>query len=144
MKLSQAHIDDLEIEYISKMLKSQKYFGMGQEVQQFEKELKDYIGSEYLPVTCSTGTSALHLAAQSIGLGVGDEVLVPSITYVASFQSIKATGANPVACDINIENGLIDLTDAKSRITKNTKAIMFVHYASYFDNILEVYDFAKK
>ena len=72
-----------------------EYLGMGAEVQQFEQALAAFFGR---PVAClASGTAALHLALQACGIGPGDEVLVPSLTYVASFQAISATGAKPVA-----------------------------------------------
>ena len=64
-------------------------------------------------VTVVNGTAALHLALQSCGIGKDDEVLVQSITYLASFQAIGATGASPIPCDINLETFTIDIEDAK-------------------------------
>ena len=80
-------------------------------------------------VCVSTGTSALQIALQSIGIKKSDEVLVPSLTYVASYQSISATGAIPISCDINPASLIIDLNDAKEKLSEKTKAIMPVHYA---------------
>lgn len=86
----------------------------------------------------------MHLACQAIGLGPGDEVLVPSLTYVASFQAISATGATPVACEVLESCALLDLDDARKRVTNKTKAIMPVHYASYCADLDAVYGFAKE
>ena len=83
------------------------------------------------------------MALQACDLGENAEVLYPSITYVASPQSISAAKAKPVACDINLDTGFIDLKDAEKRITKNTKAIMPVHYASDSSEMNSVYEFAK-
>ena len=70
-----------------------EFLGMGVEVQQFEEELTNFFGR---PAVCVVnGTAALHLACQAAGIGQGDEVLVQSLTYVASFQAISATGARP-------------------------------------------------
>lgn len=103
-----------------------EYLGMGPEVQQFEEALKDFFGR---PAVCVVnGTAALHLAVQACGVGPGDEVLVPSLTYVASFQAISATGAKPVACDIDPETCFLDWRDAERRVTPRTKAVMPVHY----------------
>ena len=97
------------------------------------------------PAICvANGTSALQLSLQACGLSTGDEVLVPSLTYVASFQAISATGAKPVACDINEETCLMDIVDAEKRITKNTKAIMPVYYTGGVGNLDFTYDFVKK
>jgi dTDP-4-amino-4,6-dideoxygalactose transaminase len=88
------------------------------------------------------GTAALHLALQAAGVGQGDEVLVQSLTYVASFQAITATGAKPVACDILAATACIDLSDAARKITPKTKAIMPVHYAGGVGHLDDLYDFA--
>lgn len=118
------------------------YLGMGAEVQNFEEALTSYFGR---PVACvGTGTAALQLALEAIGVGNGDEVLVPSLTYVASFQSISATGAMPVACDINANSLLIDINDAEKRITNKTVAIMPVHYSGAVGELDALYKLAHK
>ena len=97
------------------------------------------------PTVCvSNGTAALQLAVQCCDIGPGDEVLVPSLTFVASFQAISATGAKPVACDIRIENGILDWRDAERRLTSRTKAVMPVHYASAVWDLAGISAFAQK
>jgi dTDP-4-amino-4,6-dideoxygalactose transaminase len=119
-----------------------EFLGMGVEVQQFEKALTEFFGR---PAVCvSTGTAALHLALQAAGVSIGDEVLVQSLTYVASFQAISATGAKPVACDIDPETLCLDWKDAEKRLTSKTKAIMPVHYAGGVGALDEIYAFAEK
>ncbi len=119
------------------------YLGMGEEVRFFEEELAAYIGGNRHVVCVSTGTAALQLAISSLGIGSGDEVLVPTITYVASFQAISATGAKPVACDVRSDDVYIDVVDAERRLTPNTKAVMPVHYASGTRGLDSVYKFAQ-
>ena len=117
-----------------------EYLGMGQEVFAFEAALSNFFGR---PTVCvANGTAALHLSLQAIGLTNGHEVLVPSLTYVSSFQAISATGATPVACDIDLATLTIDWKDAESRMTDKTKAIMPVHYAGGVGKLSEVYAFA--
>ncbi|MBX7148126.1 DegT/DnrJ/EryC1/StrS family aminotransferase [bacterium] len=119
-----------------------EYLGMGSYVEKFEKELSAFLGR---PAVCVVnGTAALHLAVQACGLKAGDEVLVPSLTYVASFQAISATGAKPVACDIHPDTCLVDLIDAQKRLTPSTKAIMPVYYAGESGNRDEIYAFARE
>ena len=120
------------------------FLGMGKEVQSFEREIAEFIGTELNVICVNTGTAALHLALACLGIGAGDEVLVPSITYVASFQAIAATGARPIACDVTMDKVFIDLEDAEKRITDRTKAIMPVHYGSNSIGIEAVYEFAKR
>jgi dTDP-4-amino-4,6-dideoxygalactose transaminase len=117
------------------------YFGMAHKVFAFEERLKQYLGAAHV-VTTSTGTAALHLALAAAGIGPGDEVLVPSLTFVASFQAIRATGAMPVACDIEPETLQLDLADAVRRITPRTRAIMPVHYAGNPCNMDALLDLA--
>jgi dTDP-4-amino-4,6-dideoxygalactose transaminase len=103
---------------------------MGKQVQLFEQELERFFSNKVKVACLNTGTAALQLALQACDIGPGDEVLIPSITYVASFQATSATGATPIPCDIDLNTGCLDVNDAKKKITKRTKAIMYVHYAS--------------
>jgi dTDP-4-amino-4,6-dideoxygalactose transaminase len=115
---------------------------MGAEVSQFEQELAKFFGR---PVACVVnGTAAMHLAIQACGIGEGDEVLVPSLTYVASFQAISATGAKPVACDIDPYTCILDWKDAEKRLSDSTKAVMPMHFAGGVGDLKEIYGFAKK
>lgn len=118
------------------------YLGSGPEARAFESELASYLGAGSHVVGVSTGTGALHLAAAALGLGPGDEVLVPSLTFVASFQAVAATGARPVACDVRMEDGLLDLQDARRRITPRTRALMPVHYAGNPGDLDAIHAFA--
>ena len=108
--------------------------GMGAEVEAFEKELAQFIGGNRQVICVNTGTAALQLAVQACGIGRGDEVLVPTLTFVSCFQAVSATGATPVACEVLRDNGCLDPEDAARRITAHTKAIMPVHlYGHPFD-----------
>lgn len=104
------------------------YYGLAEKVNEFENAVKSYLGTEHV-VAVNNGTSALHLALDVAGAGDGDEILVPSLTFVASFQAISMTGATPVACDVSADTLLLDIQDAGRKITKKTKAVMPVHYA---------------
>ncbi len=140
VRLSKASIGETEKEAVLRPL-DREYLGMGTEVQGFEADLAAYLGR---PVVCvATGTAALQLALQAIGIGPGDEVLVPSLTYVASFQAIAATGAIPVACDIDANSCTLDVNDARRRLTERTCAVMPVHYAGGLGTIECVYEFAR-
>ena len=140
IRLSKSCLSSLEKIYVCKVL-DKEFLGMGEEVNLFEKKLTFFFKRSALCV--ASGTAALQLALQAIGLKKGDEVLVPSLTYLSSFQSISAIGAIPVACDIKLDSATIDIEDAKKKITKRTKAIMPVHYAGGVGNLNHVYKFAK-
>jgi dTDP-4-amino-4,6-dideoxygalactose transaminase len=105
------------------------YLAMGEEVQAFERELGAFLGTTRDVMCVATGTAALHLALHACDIGPGDEVLVPSLTYIATFQAISATGATPVACDVRPDTAWLDVEDAARRVSRRTKAIMPVHYA---------------
>ena len=140
IRLSKSCIGEAEKKAVMKVL-DRGFFGMGQEVKAFEEELTEFFGR---PAVCVVnGTAALHLSLQAAGIGSGDEVLVQSLTYVASFQAISATGASPIACDIDPTTVCIDLNDAKAKVTPRTKAIMPVHYAGGVGELDEIYEFAK-
>jgi dTDP-4-amino-4,6-dideoxygalactose transaminase len=104
------------------------WIGTGPKVQRFERMLEDYVGVDHVRCVASC-TAALHLAMKVIGIGPGDEVLVPSMTFVASANAISHTGATPVIVDSEGVSGLIDLDAAEAAITPRTKAIMPVHMA---------------
>ena len=134
IRLSKSSITNKEIKAVSNVLE-QEYLGMGTEVKKFEDELKQYLGTDRHVICVNTGTSALILALVAAGVGPGDQVLVPTITYVASFQAVSSLGAEPIACDVDEKTLLIDLLDADRRVSAKTKAIMPVHYAGNAGNM---------
>jgi perosamine synthetase len=98
---------------------------IGKYVNQFGEDLAKYVGAKYaLPV--SSGTTALHLALIALGIGPGDEVIVPALTFVASVNAIKFVGAKPIFIDIEPETFNLDISALESLITKKTKAIITV------------------
>ncbi|MDA1353859.1 MAG: DegT/DnrJ/EryC1/StrS family aminotransferase [bacterium] len=140
IRLSKCAMGPQESQNITAVL-GREFLGMGDTVREFEEALSQYLNGRSVAVL-NSGTAALHLALQGCGIGSGDEVLVPSLTYVASFQAISASGATPVACEVNSDTGLIDLGHAAMRLSEKTKAIMPVHYAGNPGNLSELYDFA--
>ena len=141
IRLSKSCLSEAEKNAVMGVL-DREFLGMGTEVRQFEEMLTDFFGR---PAVCvSTGTAALHLALQAADIGAGDEVLVQTLTYIASFQAISATGATPVPCDVDTDTLCLDWRDAEKRLTSKTKAIMPVHYAGGVGELDEIYAFAKK
>ncbi len=141
IRLSKSVIGPREIEAVLSVLK-RGYLGMGDDVRCFEEALTRYFGR---PAVCvNTGTAALHLALQACGIGSENEVLVPSLTYIASFQAISATGARPIACDIDPITLTLDWRDAERRLTPNTKAVMPVHYSGGVGALEVIYAFAQR
>lgn len=140
IRLSKSCIGEAEKAAVSRVL-NRGFFGMGPEVEEFERDLTNFFGNTAVCVV--NGTAALQLALQAAGVGPGDEVLVQSLTYVASFQAIKATGATPIACDVEPASLCLDILDAKAKVSSRTKAIMPVHYAGGVGDLDAVYKFAK-
>jgi dTDP-4-amino-4,6-dideoxygalactose transaminase len=98
----------------------------GKRVQDFESLMREYLGCKHV-IAVNSGTAALHAALLAAGIGPGDEVLVPSFTFVATANAVVATGAKPVFVDIDKYSYTIDIIDAKRKITRKTKAIIPVH-----------------
>ena len=114
-----------EIEEVIGVLES-RWLTMGEVTKRFEKQFSELIGSKYA-FAVSNGTTALHLANIALGLGPGDEVIVPSLTFVASVNSILYTGATPIFADIDGENDLnVSVNDIESKITAKTRAIRLI------------------
>ena len=142
VRLSKSSVGQEETDATARVLAA-GYLGMGEEVRLFEEEIAAYLGGDRHVICVATGTAGLHLAMSALDIGPGDEVLVPTVTYVASFQAVSATGATPVACDIRENDGFIDLADAQRRLTPRTRAIMPVHYASGARGLAAVNAFAQ-
>lgn len=106
------------------------WLGMGSVVCEFEKALQEYLGAEYV-VAVNTGTSALHIALDSFGIGKGDEVIVPSLTFVATPHAVLMCDAKVVFCDINEDTLNANADDIRRKITRNTRAIIPVHYSGF-------------
>ena len=141
IRLSKSCLGEAEKAAVMRVM-NREFLGMGADVQQFEQALSEFFGR---PAVCVVnGTAALQLALQACGIGPDDEVLVQSLTYVASFQAISATGATPVACEIDPATLTLDLCDAEKRITPKTKALMPVHYSGGVGALDEIYAFARK
>ena len=115
VRLSKCSIGDQEVNSVSRVLR-EEYLGMGSNVLEFEKAIQDYLDTTMDVVCVNTGTSALQLSVAALDIGYGDEVLVPSLTYVGSFQAISATGATPVACEIDSNTFFLNVKDVRNKI----------------------------
>ncbi len=150
LRLSRSIVGEAEARAVSRVILEDGYLGMGNETRLFEEELAAYLGvTPQQIITTNTGTAALHLAVDAVAAQsrVTDgpaEVLVPSLTFVASFQAVTAAGCVPVACDALPETGTLDIRDAEKRLTPRTIAVMPVDYASNPWHLDEVYDFARR
>jgi dTDP-4-amino-4,6-dideoxygalactose transaminase len=132
-----------EIAEVVKVMES-RWLTMGDLTRQFETQFSEFIGCKHAFVV-SNGTTALHLANVALNIGPGDEVLVPSLTFVATANSILYCGATPVFVDITSENDFnISPDDIEKKISQKTKAIMVVHYAGYPCDMSRIMDIAQQ
>jgi perosamine synthetase len=106
-------------------------------LQIFESEFAELVGSKYAMATSSC-TGALHLSLLALGIGPGDEVIVPGVTWVATASAVMYVGAKPVFADIDLTTWTIDLMDIERKISKATKAIIPVHLYGYAANMPEI------
>jgi perosamine synthetase len=120
-------ISDEEIQEVLEILRSD-WITQGPRASAFENDLAQYSGSAHVGVL-SSGTAALQAAMHATGIGPGDDVIIPAITFVATGNSVFHKGAKPVIADVNPITGLIDIDDLRTRITNRTKAIIPVHLA---------------
>lgn len=108
-------------------------FSGGPFVEKFEKEFATFCDTKYA-IGVNNGTTALHLAMMALGIGAGDEVIVPANTFIATAWGVSHAGATPVFVDCTVDTWEIDASKIEAKITKNTKAIIGVHlYGQPFD-----------
>ena len=115
-----------EKKYVNECLDSTWISSKGKFIREFEEKFADYLNINHA-ATVSNGTVALHLAMLALGIGPGDEVIVPTLTYIASVNAISYTGATPVFVDSLMDTWQMNPLDVKRKITPKTKAILAVH-----------------
>ena len=115
----------------------------GKNVQEFEKSIRTFVKTKYA-ISVNSGTAALQAALYALDIKKGDEVIVPSFTFVASANAIASTGAKPVFADILKENFTIDPESITKKITRKTKAIMPVHLYGHISSLDRIKEIAKK
>ncbi|RUM50249.1 MAG: UDP-4-amino-4,6-dideoxy-N-acetyl-beta-L-altrosamine transaminase [Hydrogenothermus sp.] len=136
------YITEEEINEVIDSLKN-GWLTMGKKTIEFENKFKDYIGSKNA-VAVNSCTAALHLALKFIGLKEGDEVIVPSTTFVATAEVVNYFNAKPVLVDIEPDTHLIDVNKIEEKITDKTKAIIPVHFSGQPADMDEILNIAKK
>lgn len=137
--IGKEEIKEVQEVLLEKSLTSSANSG-GKRVQEFEKLLASFVKSKYA-VAVNSGTAALQAALYALDIKSGDEVLLPSFTFVATANSVVSVGAKPVFVDINKENYTMDPNDLKKKITKKSKVIIPVHlygHVSFMDEISEL------
>lgn len=141
VNLTEMYVDDEIKNAAVAVLESRRYV-KGEQAKQFEKEFASFSGAKY-GIATNSGTSALHVAMLSVGIGKGDEVIVPSHTFIATASPLIHIGAKPVFAEINEKTYTIDPDDIRKKITEKTKAIIPVHLygqPASMDEIKEIAD----
>ncbi len=161
IRLSTSFVGQAEADAVAKVITESGFMGMGEQVHLFEAELAHYLGVEaWQVVVVNSGTAALHLALEALHLQYNvhanahcfddqkrptyGEVLVPSLTFVASVQAISAANYTPIFYDIHEGSACIDVRAAEEAITERTFAIMPVYYASNPWMLDDLYTLAQK
>lgn len=126
-----------EKEYVNQCLDSTWISSKGDFISRFERGFAEYIGANHA-TSVSNGTVAIHLALEALGIGSGDEVIVPALTYIASVNTIIQTGAKPVFVESLEASWQIDPEDVRRKITSRTKAVMGVHLYGLPCNMVEL------
>ncbi len=136
-----AYIDDDDIREVVEVLKSGRLCEfVGTKVREFEREFARYLGAKHA-LAVTSGSVALYVALKAIGVGPGDEVIVPAYTFAATATAVVYANAVPVFADIDPETYNIDPRDLEKRITERTKAVIVVHIAGHpadMDEILKI------
>jgi perosamine synthetase len=132
-----------EKENVLECLDSTWISSKGKFINLFEKSFSEFTGIQYSASVCN-GTVAIHLALLALKIGEGDEVIVPSFTYIASVNAIRYTGAKPIFVDSDIATWQIDPNKITEKITKNTKAILVVHLYGQPCEMEEIISISKK
>jgi len=114
-----------EIERVREVIES-GWLTQGPRVAEFERVVAEYVGAQHA-VACSSCTTALHMALLVLGVGPGDEVIVPSLSFIATANAVRYVGATPVFAEVDPRTYNLDPVDTERRVSPHTKAIMVVH-----------------
>lgn len=138
--VAEPNIGEKELEYVTNAVKSGWISSMGKYVNEFEEKFSKYCGCRY-GVACTSGTTALHLAVVALGIGNGDEVIVPTHTMIATPNCVIYAGGKPVLVDSEMKMWNMNVAGIEERITNRTKAIIPVHTYGHpcpMDEILNI------
>ena len=137
------YLNGNELKYVTDALETGWISSAGKYVNEFEKQFAAYCGCKYSVAVCN-GTVALHLGLVALGVGKGDEVIIPSFTMIASAFAVCYTGATPVFVDANAATWNIDVSKIEEKVTPRTKAIMPVHIFGQMCEMEQITEIARK
>jgi dTDP-4-amino-4,6-dideoxygalactose transaminase len=131
VQLFKLNYDEAEANAVQDVISS-GWITMGEKTLKFEAAFESCLGNELKATAVSSGTAALHMAMLALGIGPGDEVIVPALTFIADVNVVRLSGAEPVLADcVSLENWNMNPQDIEQKITDRTKAVLIVHYAGY-------------
>jgi len=136
-------LGEKELEYVTDCLKTNWISSKGKYIEEFEERFANYCGGKY-GISTTSGTTALHLALASLGIGSRDEVIIPTFTMISTAFAVVYTGAKPVLVDAEPETWNIDVTRIVERITNKTKAVLPVHIYGHPCDMDPIMELAKK
>jgi perosamine synthetase len=134
--------DEEDVERVSEVIRQGMFWAIGPNIEKFESMIAERSGKKYA-VAFNSGTSALHAILLAYGIKQGDEVIVPSFTFIATANSVLFVGAEPVFADIERDTCGLDPEDVKEKITDRTKVIMPIHYGGQPCHIRELKEIAE-
>jgi len=141
--LSDLNFDQRERKMVDEVIEN-RWLTMGEIVERLEEEFAHFMGARHA-ITVSSGTAALHLAMRALNIKPPDQVIVPSLSFVASSNAILYVGAKPTFVDISGWNDFnLSCEDLEKKITNKTKAIVVVHYGGYLADMQEIKRIARK
>lgn len=135
-------IGEEEIQEVVDCLRS-GWVTTGPKTKQFEQDFARYIGGDVEAISVNSATAGLHLALEALGIGPGDEVIVPTLTFTATAEVVRYLGADPVFVDIDPVTLNIDVATIRAAITSRTKALMPVHYGGLACDMDAILDLAR-
>ena len=135
--LYRIYTDEEDEKIVNKVIKRGHTWAIGHEIEEFENNLQELVGTKHC-VAVNSGTSALHAALLAHDIGNGDEVIVPSFSFISTANSVIFVQAKPVFADIEEQNYGLDPQSISNKITKNTKAVMPMDYSGQSCKIFEI------
>jgi len=136
-------LDGNELRYVTQCIQSNWISSAGRFIRDFEEAFASAVGCRY-GVACSNGTTALHLALATLGIGAGDEVVIPTFAMIATANAVRYTGATPVLVDAERETWNLDVSQLADRITPRTRGILLIHTYGHPADMAPILDLAER
>ncbi len=141
--VSDPKLDGNELRYLTQCIQSNWISSAGRFVRDFEEAFAAAVGCRF-GIACSNGTTALHLALAALGVGPGDEVIIPTFTMIATANAVRYTGATPVLVDAERATWNFDVTQLADRVTSRTRGILLIHTYGHPADMNPVLDLADR